>query len=147
MNTGLRYVDIITLQYKHIQNDRIIKSQQKVGKLVYIDLNESALKLLGKIGKPEENVFNLPSDTTCRKDLKDWAIAAGIPKKITWHSARHSFATILLMNNNNIKTVSNLLGHSKLEHTQKYTHVVDELKKKAVEGLPSIINLKSYSNG
>ena len=138
LNTGLRFVDIVDLKYKHIQNGRIVKDQQKTGTKVYIDLNGNALKLLGEMKKPEENIFTLPSLTGCLKTIKTWATNAGIQKNVTWHSARHSFATILLMNNNNIKTVSGLLGHSKLDHTQKYTHIVDELKKKAVDGLPLI---------
>ena len=138
LNTGLRFVDINDLKFKHIKNSQIIKPQQKTGDDVVIDLNDTALKLLGKKGKREEQVFNLPSLTGCLKVLKTWTSTAGIEKNITWHSARHSFATILLTNNSDIKTVSNLLGHSSLDHTQKYTHVVNELKKKAVNQLPEI---------
>lgn len=81
-------------------------------------------------------MFTLPTVEACSKTLKNWVKRAGIEKNITWHSARHSFATNLLMNNANIKTVSSLLGHSGLKHTEKYTHLVDELKKKAVDSLP-----------
>jgi integrase/recombinase XerD len=138
LNTGLRFVDIIDLQNKHLQNDRLVKRQQKTGKQVSIDLNKTAIKLIGKQGKPDELVFNLPSFTGCLKTLKNWATRAGINKNITWHSARHSFGTILLMNKTDIKTVSSLLGHSKLEHTQKYTHLIDELKKVAVDTMPEL---------
>ncbi len=138
LNTGLRFVDVVDLKYKHIQNQQIVKDQQKTGKKVFVDLNQNAVKLIGEMKKPEEFIFSLPSLTGCLKTLKTWTKSAGITKNITWHSARHSFATILLMNNNNIKTVSGLLGHSSLDHTQKYTHIVDELKKKAVDGLPEI---------
>jgi integrase/recombinase XerD len=83
-------------------------------------------------------VFILPTLTGCLKTLKIWTKKAGITKNITWHSARHSFGTILLMNKTDIKTVSSLLGHSKLEHTQKYTHLIDELKKVAVDTMPEL---------
>lgn len=136
LNTGLRFVDVNDLYFRHISNNQLRKQQQKTGREVTIDLNNNAIKLIGKIGNPDEKVFNLPSLTGCLKTLKKWAIKAGINRNITWHSARHSFATILLINNTDIKTVGNLLGHSKLEHTQKYTHVVDALKKKAVNSLP-----------
>ena len=138
LNTGLRFVDVNELCYKHISNNQLRKQQQKTGREVVIDLNNNALKLIGDIGKPEEKIFSLPSFTGCLKALKKWAGNAGIHRNITWHSARHSFATILLINNTDIKTVGNLLGHSKLEHTQKYTHVVDALKKKAVNSLPDM---------
>lgn len=136
LNTGLRFVDVNDLYFRHISNSQIRKKQLKTGADVIIDLNNNAVKLLGTIGKPDEKVFILPSLTGCLKTVKKWAKNAGIDRNITWHSARHSFATILLINQTDIKTVSNLLGHSNLEHTQKYTHIVDALKKKAVETMP-----------
>jgi len=136
LNTGLRFVDIEDLKHQHIKGDKLIKRQQKTGKQVTIDLNEMALKILGNTQDPNKQVFTLPTFTSCMRTLKNWAKKAGINKNLTWHSARHSFATILLMNQANIKTVSDLLGHSRLDHTEKYTHIVDELKKKAVNSLP-----------
>jgi integrase/recombinase XerD len=138
LNTGLRFVDIVDLKFKHITNGLIKKPQQKTGREVVIDLNSGAVKLIGDLGQPEDPVFNLPSFNACLKVLKNWAKRAGINKNITWHSARHSFATILLMNKTDIKTVGSLLGHSKIEHTQKYTHIVDQLKARAVNTLPEI---------
>jgi site-specific recombinase XerD len=136
LNTGLRFVDIVDLKYKHVTNGLIKKQQQKTGREVTIDLNTTAIKLIGQPGEPDDLIFTLPSFTGCLKSLQAWAKKAGINKKITWHSARHSFATILLMNKTDIKTVGTLLGHSKLEHTQKYTHIVDALKAEAVNTLP-----------
>jgi len=138
LNTGLRFCDVTDLKFKHITNGLIKKPQQKTGREVTIDLNQSAIKLIGDMGLPEEYVYHLPSFNACLKTLRSWAKRAGINKKITWHSARHSFATILLMNKTDIKTVGSLLGHSKIEHTQKYTHVVDELKIKAIQTLPEL---------
>jgi site-specific recombinase XerD len=138
LNTGLRFCDVTDLKYKHITNGLIKKPQQKTGREVTIDLNQTATRLIGEMGLPEEFVYNLPSFNACIKTLRSWAKRAEINKRITWHSARHSFATILLMNKTDIKTVGNLLGHSKIEHTQKYTHIVDELKLKAINSLPEI---------
>ena len=138
LNTGLRFVDVKDLKYSDIKNDRIEKRQSKTGKKVYVDINENAKELIGEMGLQDDHVFTLPSFTACLSALKNWAKRAKIYKNITWHSARHSFGTILMMNKTDINTVKNLLGHSKLEHTQIYTHVVDELKKQAVEGLPKI---------
>jgi integrase/recombinase XerD len=132
LNTGLRFVDVNDLQYMHINKRVLTKEQIKTGHEVKVDLNDKAYDLIGEGGGLEDFVFDLPSNTTCLKVLKAWAKSAGIDRNITWHSARHSFATMLLINKTDIKTVSSLLGHSKLEHTQKYLHVVDELKKKAV---------------
>lgn len=137
--TGLRYCDIEALYWKNISDDRIIiKSQQKTGKSVYIDLNNTSKNLLGKKGNADNFVFDLPSFTGCLKSLKTWTKKAKIEKNVTWHSARHSFAVNLLIHKTDIKTVSSLLGHAGLKHTEKYTRVIDVLKKQAVENLPEI---------
>ncbi|NQU87449.1 MAG: site-specific integrase [Mariniphaga sp.] len=138
LNTGLRFVDVVDLKYKHLQNNMLSKQQLKTGKKVNIDLNNNATKLLGDYNKPDESVFTLPSFSSCVRTLKNWAKKAGIEKNLTWHSARHSVGTILIMNGADIITVKGILGQTKVEHTQKYTHIVDELKKKAVDSLPEI---------
>lgn len=147
INTGLRHVDAKALKWKNIDLDKgqIKLTQAKVAKtssnaIIYIDLNNNAKNILLKLGKgkKEECVFTLPSLTGSLKIIKAWVQNAEISKNITWHSARHSFATNLLINQTDIKTVSSLLGHTSLKHTQKYTHLVDELKKKAVNNLPEI---------
>ena len=112
--------------------------QLKTKEDVTIDLNLSAITLLGQRGGMEESVFKLPSHTGCLKSLKNWKEAAGIEKNITWHCGRHSFAVNLLYFNNDIKTVSSLLGHKRLRHTEKYTRAVSELKEKAVNSLPAL---------
>ena len=140
LNTGLRFVDIKLLTWGQVyENQIIIKSQKKTGEAVYIDLNTNSKKVLGTYeGQKNELVFNLPSHTTCLIALKQWTKEAGINKNITWHSARHSFAVNLLTGNANIKTVSSLLGHSGLKHTEKYTRIVSSLKEEAVNSLPEI---------
>ena len=138
LNTGLRWCDVNTITWKQIDNNKLKLSQQKTGGEVNIDLNNTALKLIGSRGKSIEKIFLLPSHTGCLKSLKQWTKIAGIDKNITWHCARHSFAVNLLWVKTDIKSVSSLLGHSGLKHTEKYTRVVDELKKTAVNNLPEI---------
>ena len=55
-----------------------------------------------------------------------------------FHCARHSFAVNILNNGANIKILANLLGHSGLKHTEKYTRVVDKLKEEAINSLPEL---------
>ncbi|HRZ42184.1 MAG TPA: site-specific integrase [Bacteroidales bacterium] len=133
LNTGLRWVDVKGLMWKHIDNDMVKLMQAKTGKEVVVYLNDAANTILAERGRRDELVFNLPCAAYANTMLMYWVEAASIDKHITWHCARHSFAVNLLINGVDVKTVSSLLGHSGLKHTEKYTRVVDELKRQAVK--------------
>jgi site-specific recombinase XerD len=70
--------------------------------------------------------------------LKKWAFTAGITKNITFHTGRHTFATMMLSLGADIYTVSKLLGHKELATTQIYAKVLDKRKQDAVSLIPNL---------
>ncbi len=136
--TGLRFCDVEALKWKNIKGSTMIVSQLKTERQVSVNLNQVARQLLGESNKAEENVFRLPSSTGTNKVIGYWVKRAGIDKHITFHCARHSFGTNLMMYDGNISTVASLLGHTSWKHTQKYVRAVESLKEEAVNKLPSL---------
>lgn len=136
--TGLRFSDIIALRWNNIDfNNNILNfKQEKTGEKVSLNLHPTALNILGKPKKTSEHIFKLPSHTACSKGLKVWVKKAGINKHITWHCARHSFATNLIYFGADVNTASKLLGHTSFRYTERYTHIVNSLKEKAISNLP-----------
>ena len=74
------------------------------------------------------------------KVLAKWAVAAGITKKITYHTSRHSFATMMLTLGADLYTTSKLLGHSNVKTTQIYAKIVDSKKVEAVNLVDSVFD-------
>ncbi|MCD8295452.1 MAG: site-specific integrase [Clostridia bacterium] len=145
---GLRFCDVKDLTFANVDySNRLLKFEQNKTKGhssasgVVIPLNDGMLKLIGQPstrGNASELIFPLPSYEMCLRALKHWVKRAGINKHISWHCARHSFATNILSNGANIKTVASLLGHSGLRYTEKYTRAVDSLKQEAINSLPEL---------
>lgn len=65
--------------------------------------------------------------------VRNSAARAGITKKVTPHTLRHSFATNFLKNNGNMRYLSAMLGHASLDTTMMYAHVVDRDLQKQYE--------------
>lgn len=74
----------------------------------------------------------MPTQPTVSRNLKEWAKAAGITKKVTFHVSRHTFATLELTLGADLYTVSKLLGHSDVSVTQVYAKIIDKKKTEAV---------------
>jgi len=135
--TGLRWIDIVNLKWGNIntENSYMNVEQSKTEREIRVNLNSTAIKLLGNPEDPKTKVFCLPTANGANKSLKAWVKRAKINKKITWHNARHSFGTNLIYHGADVTTASSLLGHSTLKHTHRYVKAADELKERATDKL------------
>lgn len=139
--TGLRLSDIEALKWSQVADGYLHVVQKKTGTVVRVPLNETALRFLGDPQAPDTPVFALPSRTVLRYNLKKWARSAGIAKHVSFHTARHTFATIALTAGVDVYTVSKLLGHRNVNTTQIYAKVVDSRKREAVDMLPGLAHV------
>jgi integrase len=134
--TGLRVSDIKNLKWKHINNNKIQLVQTKTKNAVYIPLNQNALNLLEKQKHNMESVFNLSEhESSINRTVKKLIKLTEINKKIHFHCARHTFATLLVSSGVNIFTISKLMGHKDIKSTLVYAKVIDEEKEKAVNSM------------
>lgn len=140
--TGLRLSDIEALQWNQIRQSgqgwQVEAKQIKTQKIVYVPLSTNALAQLPGVRRREGKVFKLPSRFQVGDNIHNWVGRSGIDKHITFHCARHTYATLLLTYGANLYTVSSLLGHTNVQTTQIYAKIVDENKRKTVDLIPDI---------
>ncbi|MDB5156147.1 MAG: integrase, partial [Mucilaginibacter sp.] len=134
--TGLAYIDVFNLTPANLiekseNNIWIATNRQKTNEPVRVPLLPKALAIIEKYkGHPqalaEGKVLPVLSNQKLNSYLKEIADMCDITKPLTFHIARHTFATtITLTNGVPIETVSKLLGHSKLTTTQIYAKVIE----------------------
>ena len=134
--TGLRLGDIRNLKSQNIQGNHIVIMQHKTSEVVRIPIHESILKLINKKADSTgsmHKLFNLPDTKIINKHIGQMLLSIGIEKHITFHCARHTFATLCLSNGVDIYTVSQLLGHKDLKTTQIYAKIIDPKKSAAIK--------------
>lgn len=143
-STGLRVSELCSLDRDSIDLNRdefSVRGKGEKVRLVFLserakralqnylskrqDVNEALFCGLSEIKQPTEGDQRL-TPRSIERLIKKYAIKAGISKKVTPHTLRHSFATDLLQNGADIRSVQMMLGHSSVSTTQIYTHVTDK---------------------
>jgi integrase/recombinase XerD len=141
-SSGLRISELLNIKVNQItQGKSFLKIKGKGGKERLVPIGSSAMSsLLTYIDTYRCNIKNIDnvemlfiketgaviSRQECWKMIKKYALASNINKKISPHNLRHAFATHLLNNGADLRTVQMLLGHASLSTTQIYTHIAKD---------------------
>ena len=146
-SSGLRVSELVNLNRDHInlsrrefmvrgkgQKDRPVFISKSAAEHVssYFDARTDSLPALFLSYSRRNAAPNLSGDyrrlsaRSIQRMISQYARLAGITKHVSPHTMRHSFATDLLMNGADLRSVQSLLGHSNISTTQVYTHVTDQ---------------------
>ena len=134
--TGLRISDIEAIRERNFINDTLVFTSQKTEVLQRIKLNNTARHLIHF-----PHIFNgTYAQQTINEELKKIAKACNIKKRLYFHSARHTFATNYLISGGQVHNLQRLLGHTKIDTTMKYVHVVNDYMNNEIDNMDDIIN-------
>lgn len=149
--TGLAYIDL-----KHLSADMLRRwpdgnlwidtKRQKTDVPVHVRLLDVPIRLIEKYDGTVKGglLFPVPSNQKVNSYLKEIASVCGIDKDLTFHMARHTFATtVTLANGVPIETVSKMLGHTNIQTTQIYARVIDTKINNDMEVLAGKLNAKA----
>ena len=140
INSGLRLSEMTNLKWKNVNlmtgQVKVVEGKGMKDRILYIgepvieDLIAWKERMFEAWGKSDyvftSRTLNQLDGNAVRGMIKTYTEKAGIEKKITTHSLRHTYASDLLRDSKNIRCVQNALGHSNISTTQIYTHIIDE---------------------
>jgi integrase len=148
LNTGLRIGEILSLTWKSVdlENNLLSVFAHKTNKIRTVPINTDARRVLEywALGRKGEFVFYNHETGKPFVDLKaGFALAcrkSGI-EGVTWHTLRHTFASRLVTRGVDIVTVQQLLGHSTVTVTMRYTHTNLDAKRNATQKLEGLVTI------
>jgi len=148
--SGLRISDVRALKWNNITTrkdaDGNIKYKlniimKKTRKPLQSTLPASAINWLPKNKDCDAIIFHLPDETYLNEQLRTWVKEAGITKRVSFHVARHTFATMMLtLDAADLYTVSTMLGHTDITTTEIYGKIVGEKQDTAADKLDKKLN-------
>ncbi|WP_291074779.1 site-specific integrase [Empedobacter sp. UBA5987] len=134
--TGLAYIDIANLTKNHIVNGIdgnlwIHTKRQKTNTSTKVPLLQTAKQIIDKYSHHpicnSGKLLPIFSNQKMNAYLKEIAALSGIDKELTFHCARHTFATTVTLSNGvPIESVSKMLGHTNIKTTQHYARITEE---------------------
>ena len=136
--TGLRISDVQNLKRNNFLGEHLVFTASKTGEFQRFKINKTAMSFVNSEGAVFNDNF---TDQTINVYLKEIAEICEIKKRITFHVSRHTFATQFLIKKGEIRVLQKILGHSKIETTMIYVHVVEEHINEQMDNLDGIINL------
>lgn len=129
---GLAYIDVKKLRKENIRtsfdgNLWIIGKREKTDVTFSIPLLDIPKRILEKYegSLPDNRILPVPSNQKMNAYLKEIGALCGIDKEISFHLARHTFATLTLSKGVSIESVSKMLGHTNIRTTQIYARITD----------------------
>ena len=135
--TGLRFSDVSTLKWSELRGTagkyELQFSQEKTDAAEVMPISDQAVSFMGDQSTGHTLVFHGLRYSRLKTFFTHWLAAAGINKNITFHSFRHTFATLQLELGTDIYTVSKMLGHKAFKNTEIYAKIVDKTKRKAAD--------------
>jgi len=151
--TGLAYIDIFNLTKEQITIDVdgnfwIMTNRQKTGTNSNIPLLPIAEEIIRKyenhpLVSNSGKLLPVYSNQKVNEYLKTIADNCNINKKLTFHCARHTFATTVTLSNNvSMESVSKMLGHKSIKTTQHYAKILDKKVSEDMNNLKKILNQK-----
>lgn len=148
--TGLSYIDVKKLKADNIVTlngiEWIKMAREKTSTPVSVVLFDGAKCIIKKYEndpKRKDKLFPSMSNQKMNQYLKEIATSCGIKKNITFHMARHTFATLTLSKGVPIESVSRMLGHTNIKTTQIYAKITN---KKIEEDMTKFFNDKTIRN-
>ncbi|AQY22698.1 Tyrosine recombinase XerD [Riemerella anatipestifer] len=121
--TGMRISDVLKTKRIDLENNIINFISTKTKKEQIIGINESCRSIINHY---PDLFISKKSEVNINLQLKEIAKFLSIKKNITFHVARHTFATNYLLKGGKVENLQKLLGHSKITTTMKYVHIIDE---------------------
>lgn len=130
--TGLRISDIQRLNTKMVMGDELIFIPWKTranNKEVRVPISKAASEFMNVSGRPLTPV----SDQVMNRYLKTIALMVDIRKHLTFHVARHSFATLGLELGMRVEVLKSIMGHSAIKTTMEYVHISDPRRRQEIK--------------